>query len=171
MNRTIAGSGPGRPPIGPAFLIRFPQDLIDRVDRAAVEVQTSRAGWLRDTAEEQLAYPRRDLAALASWMVDEGLAGDVGYALAKPGKYQAELYCALHEISLPAMDDLSAQLASLDAANLPPGWTQEQTSPVDFLLRCPHEALLRDTIAERAGQVVACCPQGCTPPAGLTAQA
>lgn len=42
----------GRPPIGPAFSVRFPQDLLDSVD--AARDKTSRAEWLRVAAEMRL---------------------------------------------------------------------------------------------------------------------
>lgn len=158
-------STPGRPQIGPAFVVRFPPDLLGRVDQAAADISTSRAGWLRAAAEDQLAYPRHNLAALAAWMVDEGLANDVGYALDRPDKYRTELYCALHEIDLATMDDLLAQREAVQQATNPTGlphrWTYEQTSPVDFALRCPHGASLRNTQAERAGRAPATCRHGC----------
>lgn len=163
----MTGSGPGRPQIGPAFVVRFPVDLIARVDQAAAEARTSRAGWLRDAAEEQLRYPRSDLSALAAWMVDEGLSSDVGYALEKPWKYEAELYCATHEVGLADLDDLQHQRNLLSGNDLARGWTHEQISPVDFVLRCTHETVLRDTQAERAGRTPTRCARGCTPPAGL----
>ena len=43
--------GPGRPEIGPAFSVRFPADLLARVDAAAEAAHVSRAGWLRAAAE------------------------------------------------------------------------------------------------------------------------
>ena len=161
----MTGSTPGRPPIGPAFAVRFPVGLIARVDQAAAEARTSRAGWLRDAAEEQLLYPRSDLAALAMWLVDQGLAGDVGSALEKPWKYAGEVYCAIHGIGLDDLDDLEHQLKLL--SDLEPGWTHEKTSPIDFVLRCAHETALRDTQAERAGRAPNGCGRGCTPPPGL----
>lgn len=163
-------STPGRPQIGPAFVVRFPEDLIARVDQAAADARTSRAGWLRDAAAEQLVYPRSDLSVLATWLVDEGLASDVGYALEKPWKYEAELYCAAHQIDLAHLDDLQDQLGLLTTIDLEPGWTHEQTSPVDFVLRCTHGTLLRNTNAERAGQASSRCGQGCTPPSELDAR-
>lgn len=49
---------PGRPEIGPAFSVRFPADLLARVDAAAAEAGITRAAWLREAAEVEL-----DLAA------------------------------------------------------------------------------------------------------------
>lgn len=43
---------PGRPEIGPAFSVRFPDSLLARVDEARGE--TSRASWLRQAAEATL---------------------------------------------------------------------------------------------------------------------
>lgn len=161
-------AAPGRPQIGPTFVIRFPPDLLARVDQAAADTSTSRAGWLRRAAEEQLTFPRHDLAALAAWMVEEGLASDVGYALSRPDKYRAELYCARHGIDLAAMDDLVGQLEAIEqvsrSADHAHEWTLEQTSPVDFTLRCAHGTVVRDTQAERAGQPVVRCADGCQPP-------
>ena len=163
----MSGSTPGRPQIGPAFVVRFPVDLIARVDQAAGEARTSRAGWLRNAAKEQLRYPRSDLSTLATWMVDEGLSSDVGYALEKPWKYEVELYCATHEIGLADLDDLQRQLGLLSTSDLAPGWTHEQTSPVDFVLRCTHEAAMRDTQAERGEWAPRPCLHGCALPSGL----
>ena len=47
--------GPGRPEIGPAFSVRFPADLLARVDAAAEAAHVSRAGWLRDVAERAVS--------------------------------------------------------------------------------------------------------------------
>jgi hypothetical protein len=49
-------SGPdlgGRPVVGPAFSVRFPVDLLARVD--AARGATARAEWLREAAEGRLA--------------------------------------------------------------------------------------------------------------------
>lgn len=46
--------GPGRPEIGPAFSVRFPAELLARVDRAAGEAGVTRAAWLRRIAESAL---------------------------------------------------------------------------------------------------------------------
>ena len=47
--------GPGRPEIGPAFSVRFPADLLARVDAAAEAAHVSRAGWLREVAERAVS--------------------------------------------------------------------------------------------------------------------
>jgi len=47
--------GPGRPEIGPAFSVRFPADLLARVDAAAEAARVSRAGWLREVAERAVS--------------------------------------------------------------------------------------------------------------------
>jgi hypothetical protein len=43
--------GPGRPEIGPAFSVRFPADLLARVDQLAGACGLTRAAWLRQVAE------------------------------------------------------------------------------------------------------------------------
>lgn len=47
--------GPGRPEIGPAFSVRFPAELVTRVDAASASAGVSRAGWLRQVAQDALA--------------------------------------------------------------------------------------------------------------------
>ena len=54
--------GPGRPEIGPAFSVRFPADLLARVDAAAEAAHVSRAGWLREVAERAVASGWEDAA-------------------------------------------------------------------------------------------------------------
>ncbi|MGW7504415.1 hypothetical protein ACWGIR_23180 [Streptomyces albidoflavus] len=51
-----AGPGPqgGRPPIGPAINVAYPQDLLNRVEAAAKREKLSRAEWLRRAAEKAL---------------------------------------------------------------------------------------------------------------------
>jgi hypothetical protein len=39
--------GPGRPAVGPAVTVRFPEELLERVDAAADAAGLSRAAWLR----------------------------------------------------------------------------------------------------------------------------
>jgi hypothetical protein len=46
--------GPGRPEVGPAFSLRFPPELLARVDAAAESAGMTRAGWLRRAAEQAL---------------------------------------------------------------------------------------------------------------------
>jgi len=51
-------SGPnlgGRPEVGPAFSVKFPPDLLAKVDEAARADGVSRAEWLRRAAHHQLA--------------------------------------------------------------------------------------------------------------------
>ena len=37
----------GRPPIGPAFVIRAPRELVERIDAAAARQGITRAEWIR----------------------------------------------------------------------------------------------------------------------------
>ena len=46
--------GRGRPAVGPTFSVRFPADLLARVDAAAKSSGQSRAEWLRWAAERAL---------------------------------------------------------------------------------------------------------------------
>lgn len=58
LNRAVAD--PGRPGIGPAFSVKFPIPLRDRVDAAARRYHTSRAGLLRRITEEWLAHHEKE---------------------------------------------------------------------------------------------------------------
>lgn len=153
-------SGPGRPEVGPAFSVRFPADLMDKIDTAATDSRTSRAGWLRHAAEEQLHYPRERLAALAEWMQNNGYGGDIAYALEKPKKYTDEMYCAENGIDAPTLDNLLEHAAALKD-NLPDGWALERPTPVDVCVRCPHGHAVIDTAAERHQTPPTSCPHGC----------
>lgn len=48
---------PGRPEVGPAFSLRFPQDLIDKVDAAAMNDCISRAELIRRIVTEKFSPP------------------------------------------------------------------------------------------------------------------
>lgn len=50
-----AERGPGRPEIGPAFSIRFPAELVARLDAEAAERETSRADVIRWAVDKALA--------------------------------------------------------------------------------------------------------------------
>ena len=115
--------GVGRPEIGPAFSVRFPEDLLERIDADAASVGVSRASWLRAAAEERLSFPRAALAVLADWMVREGMAGEVGYALERLDKHGDLLFCAEHGISGAGYDEL-AEAPGVGAASRrrPPRW-------------------------------------------------
>lgn len=47
--------GPGRPEIGPAFSLRFPTDMLERLDARAKDAGTSRAAMIRRAVEEMLS--------------------------------------------------------------------------------------------------------------------
>lgn len=156
--------GVGRPEIGPAFSVRFPEDLLERIDAATATVGVSRASWLRTAAEERLSYPRAALAVLADWMVREGMAGEVGYALERLDKHGDLLFCAQHGISGAVYDELAeARESALRHEDiLPAGWALTLTTPVDFTVTCPHGVAAVDTEAGRTQDVVAAgCPEGC----------
>lgn len=51
MTHTNSQKGPGRPEVGPAFSVRFPQELLDAVDEQAKAHGVSRAQMLRVYAE------------------------------------------------------------------------------------------------------------------------
>lgn len=153
----------GRPEIGPAFSVRFPEDLLARIDADTATVGISRASWLRTAAEERLAYPREGLAALADWMVSEGMADDIGYALKRMDKHGDLLYCAQHGISGELYDDLTdaREHALRHDDVLPAGWTLRSTTPVDFTVTCPHGTAVEDTEADRTHNPNPECPHGC----------
>ncbi len=162
--------------IGPAFSVRFPAELLARID-AAAGGQTSRADWLRRAAAEQLAYPRVEaLAPLAGWLIAEGDADQVGYALEKPWKFQAEIYAAQHQIPGPDLDDLLEQRRRVSASAedyvwLPPGWTVRYPTPVDVQIVCAHTLPVWDSQARRERRPPAECPRGCRATGDDTAQA
>jgi hypothetical protein len=81
----------GRPEIGPAFSVRFPAVLLDRVDAAAAAEGRSRAGWLRASAEERLTYlGREELGPFVLWLLDEqGVDhSEVARVIEKPWAYE-----------------------------------------------------------------------------------
>lgn len=153
----------GRPEVGPAFSVRFPDELLDRIDAVAASTAVSRASWLRGAAEERLAYPRSALATLAEWMVNQGMAGDISYALERADKHTDLLYCALHGIPGELYDDLVAdrQHALRHDDVLPAGWAVSPTTPVDFTVTCPHGSVVEDTEADRAHTSPTMCLEGC----------
>lgn len=158
MVRTV-----GRPEIGPAFSVRFPDELLDRIDAVAESTGVSRASWLRGAAEERLVYPRSALATLAEWMVNEGMAGDISYAIERADKHTDLLYCALHGVPGEVYDALIAdrQHALRHADVLPAGWVVSPTTPVDFTVTCPHGTVVEDTEADRAHTAPPMCLEGC----------
>jgi hypothetical protein len=66
----------GRPAIGPAISVAYPQELLTEVDRAANRQKIARAEWLRRAAERALPYRNFDqmdsiapvLAELGGWL-------------------------------------------------------------------------------------------------------
>jgi hypothetical protein len=81
----------GRPEIGPAFSVRFPAVLLDRVDAAAAAEGRSRAGWLRASAEDRLAnLGRGELAPFVLWLLDEQSVehSEIARVIEKPWAYQ-----------------------------------------------------------------------------------
>lgn len=60
--------GPGRPEIGPAFSLRFPQELIDAVDEQAKSMKISRAQLIR-------MYTEAGLSAITIQQHDPGYHG------------------------------------------------------------------------------------------------
>ncbi|WP_030895461.1 hypothetical protein [Streptomyces sp. NRRL F-5053] len=59
-------SGPsegGRPAVGPAISVAYPEDLLQRIDAAAAKEETSRAAWLQTAAREKLAGSHRPCTA------------------------------------------------------------------------------------------------------------
>jgi hypothetical protein len=72
--------GPGRPGIdGSTFSVKFPADLLDRVDAAAKTAGVSRAEWLRRAAAAHLAaglpYTLQVRDADGTWSGDNAFAG------------------------------------------------------------------------------------------------
>lgn len=157
------GRSVGRPEVGPAFTVRFPDELLGRIDAAAATAHISRASWLRGAAEERLAYPRSALATLAAWMVEEGMADQVGYALERIDKHTDLLFCAQHGISGSLVDELiEARDHALSHADvLAPGWSLQPTTPVDFRVICPHGSTMEDTEADRTQAAAPACSEGC----------
>lgn len=49
----------GRPTVGPAISVAYPEDLLKRIDTAADRAELSRAAWLRQTAETAVAESER----------------------------------------------------------------------------------------------------------------
>lgn len=81
----------GRPEIGPAFSVRFPAALLDRVDKAAAAEGRTRAGWLRASAEDRLLHlGRGELAPFVLWLLeDQGVEhSEVARVIEKPWAYE-----------------------------------------------------------------------------------
>lgn len=155
--------GAGRPGVGPAINVRFPDELLDRIDVAARGAGVSRASWLRGAAEDQLAYPRSALAALVTWMVDQAMVDDISYVIERIDKHTDLLYCALHGIPGDLYDELIGlrEHALQHDDVLPEGWTVSATTPVDFAVTCSHGLVVDDTEATRAAAYAPACPEGC----------
>lgn len=91
MAKEVSRNVGGRPEIGPAFSVRFPAVLLDRVDAAAAAEGRSRAGWLRASAEERLTYlGREELAPFVLWLLDkQGIENsEVARVIEKPWAYE-----------------------------------------------------------------------------------
>ena len=52
----------GRPSVGPVFQVRFPEDLLAGVDRAAAGEGLTRAAWLRVAAQDRVWITREELS-------------------------------------------------------------------------------------------------------------
>lgn len=104
----------GRPPIGPAFSIRFDDELRGLVDGAADEVGQSRAEWLRQAAQEKLGRAGRpELAAFVEWMINEQVeASEIGRAIKKPWAYTDWSEVFRRGGSLDELDDLAGRIGS-----------------------------------------------------------
>lgn len=105
----------GRPPIGPAFSVRFPPTLMDRVDAAAAAEGCSRAAWLRIAAEDRLHVGRAELASFVLWLLDEEAVDhmEVARVIEKPWAYQDWLETFRRGGTLDELDD--ADPAAADA--------------------------------------------------------
>lgn len=80
----------GRPPVGPVFQVRFPEELLAQVDRAAATDGLSRAAWLRYAAQERVSITRAELSGFVYWLLEEQMVGasEVARVIEKPGAYQ-----------------------------------------------------------------------------------
>jgi hypothetical protein len=90
MDKAVRNLG-GRPEIGPAFSVRFPAALLDRVDTAAAAEGRTRAGWLRASAEDRLLHlGREELAPFVLWLLeDQGVEhSEVARVIEKPWAYE-----------------------------------------------------------------------------------
>ena len=104
----------GRPEIGPAFSVRFPAALLDRVDTAAAAEGRTRAGWLRASAEERLLHlGREELAPFVLWLLeDQGVEhSEVARVIEKPWAYEDWLAIYRCGGSLSDLDDADADAA------------------------------------------------------------
>src|SRR6478752_5771639 len=85
----------GRPAVGPAFQVRFPEELLARVDRAAEGEGLTRAGWLRAAAQDRVQVPREELSGFVLWLLTEQMVApsEVARVIEKPWSYQDWLRC------------------------------------------------------------------------------
>ena len=107
MEKTARNLG-GRPEIGPAFSVRFPAALLDRVDTAAAAEGRTRAGWLRASAEDRLLHlGREELAPFVLWLLeDQGVEhSEVARVIEKPWAYEDWLAIYRCGGSLSDLDD------------------------------------------------------------------
>jgi hypothetical protein len=97
----------GRPAIGPAISVAYPQNLLDEVDVAANRQRTSRAHWLRAAAAASLPYDaltgntqvQHGLRELDGWLASERDAALDAELPREEREFRGEAYAsALHEM-------------------------------------------------------------------------
>ena len=81
--------------MGPVFQVRFPEDLLAGVDRAAAGEGLTRAAWLRVAAQDRVWITREELSGFVCWLLEEQMVepSEVGRVIEKPWCYQDWLRC------------------------------------------------------------------------------